>query len=242
MSKKKSFSILEAVSFGFSSFKKHFNIFLFVILTGAALNIFWFFAKKILLPINIVFEDGIFVDSVLKKAVQIKEIFYKIPLPQVVGIVLSLLIYLFFYCLFQIGRVKIALNIYDKKKVSYKTLFSSYHLIWNYLIATSLYLLMVVTGLVFLVIPGLFLLIVYGFYNCFIVDEKSAPIESLKKSNKIVAGADLFYYFLTMLLFGFVSNIVRHIGLDVFSWAEVTSSMIFICVTVFVYKKLKEQI
>jgi len=68
-------------------------------------------------------------------------------------------------------------------------LFSSYPLVINYIIASILYGLMVIVGLIFLIVPGIYLAIKHQFYTYLIVDKGMGPIEAIKESGRITKGA-----------------------------------------------------
>ncbi len=88
-----------------------------------------------------------------------------------------------------LGLIKIALKICDEAIPDTGDLFSSYPLVINYIIASILYGLMVIVGLIFLIVPGIYLAIKHQFYTYLIVDKGMGPIEAIKESGRITKGA-----------------------------------------------------
>jgi uncharacterized membrane protein len=86
------------------------------------------------------------------------------------------------------GFMNITLKIVDWQKPVFSDLFSCGHLVIKYIIASVLYYLIVMVGLIFFIIPGFYLAIKYQFYDYFVVDEESGPIEALQNSAKVTEG------------------------------------------------------
>lgn len=88
-----------------------------------------------------------------------------------------------------LGIIKISLLLNDTRKADYASLFLQGKKLINFIVASILYGLIVLAGLILLIVPGLIWAFKYSFYAYFIVDENAGPIESLKKSSRLTKGA-----------------------------------------------------
>jgi uncharacterized membrane protein len=116
------------------------------------------------------------------------------------GIALSLFL--------SLGMMKIFLSFKDSSQPKFEDLFSQGHLLWNYFLATFLYILIVSVGLVMFIVPGIIWAIKYRMYAFLIVDKHMTPLESLRKSVELTDGVKW-----KLLLFGIVSFFVLLLGL-----------------------------
>ncbi len=98
------------------------------------------------------------------------------------------------------GAIGIALRLYDKKKAEYKNLLDYTHLIIPYFLASILYTLIVLVGLILFIIPGVIWSLKFRFYSYFIVDRGMGPIEALRASSKITRGNKWNLFFLGIIL------------------------------------------
>lgn len=99
---------------------------------------------------------------------------------QVAGWALSLIV--------SLGLIGIALRLCDTGERQYADLFSRYRLVFRYLLASVLYVLIVLGGTILLVVPGIIWAIKFRFYGYLIVDQDACPMEALKKSSALTAG------------------------------------------------------
>ena len=137
-------------------------------------------------------------------------------------------------CLIELGVINIVLKFIDGKNPEFGDLFNRLDLALPFAVATVLYILMVVVGLVFFVIPGFYIAVRFGYYGYFIVDEGADPIEALKKSSAITQGVrmDLFLFGLMIAGLTLLGCLVLFVGLLVA--VPVTNLAI-----AFVYRHLK---
>jgi uncharacterized membrane protein len=136
----------------------------------------------------------------------------------------------------RIGLIKITLKFCDNEKAKIFDLFSSYSLIFKYLIGLIIYSLIVGVGLILLIAPGIIWGIQFQFFSYFIIDKGLGPIEALKKSSEITKGVkwDLFLFDLLLGLINVLGVLAFLIGLLVtFSIAMIAKA--------FVYRKLLSQ-
>ncbi len=98
--------------------------------------------------------------------------------------------------IFEVGLIKISIMFRNCEKPQIRDLYRSNPIIlMNYLVASCIYLLMVLVGLLLLVVPGIYLILKYQFYDYLIVDRGMGPFEALKESGRMTGGAktSLFY-------------------------------------------------
>jgi uncharacterized membrane protein len=88
-----------------------------------------------------------------------------------------------------IGAINIALKFTRGEPVQYSDLFSRYDLIWNYFLATVLYMILLIAGFILLVIPMFIWGARYSLYPYFIIEKGAGAFESLKLSADTTMGA-----------------------------------------------------
>ena len=184
----KSFSISEALRFGWAVTKSNFGFFiLLLIVSGLFIFISYVGYMVVMLQIN-----------------------------PFLGITSSIA-YFFFVILFSMGLVKTALRFCDQEKGKIGDLFSQHRSIFNYLLAYILYMLIVIAGTILLIIPGIILAIKFRFFDHFIVDKGLGPIEALKKSYAITQGVkwQLFVFFIVVVLANTLGAFLLLVGLFV---------------------------
>ncbi len=105
--------------------------------------------------------------------------------------------------IFEVGLIKISIIFRNGRKPQIRDLYNSNPIIlMNYLVASCIYSLMVLIGLLLLVVPGIYLSLKYQYYDYLIVDRGMGPFEALKESGRATEGAktDLFMFWLTLFL------------------------------------------
>ncbi len=166
-----SFSKKEAISYGWKTTKANFKFFVLLMLSLFALNILPGMIRQSITPDK---------NSLIAFLISIA------------SWILQLLVGL--------GLIKIALEVQDHKKTHYSDLFSQSHMIINYFLASFLYGLIVVAGLILLIVPGIIWGIKFQYFSYFIVDKEMGPIEALKASSKITKGSIWNIFLLRILL------------------------------------------
>lgn len=99
---------------------------------------------------------------------------------QIAGMILNLWI--------SLGVIKIALNLVKNKPVTFNTLFQQGKYLLDFIVATIVYDLIILGGLILLIVPGIIWAIKFQFFPYFIVEKNLSPIEALKASSKITYG------------------------------------------------------
>lgn len=206
---KKTFSIGEAIQFGWATTKS--NLFLFIktmvvlILVNSIGNII-----SLLIP-----EDLGMVRGLLLFIISIGL--------WVLGMVV------------QIGVVKMLLKFVDGQKGMISDLFSYFDLmmIFKMFVGTMMYGLLVMIGFILLVIPGIIFLVRFSYYMYFIVDKNMGPVDALTKSWEITKGNTLLLigFVLALFLINVVGALLILIGLLV----TIPLSMVS---AAYVYRKL----
>mgnify|MGYP001073403027 CR=1 FL=1 len=199
----KSFSIKEAISFGWNVINNNLGFFIkLFILIGfiyviLALISFFFVTKGDFSEENkwILFDKSLpllLFSSILS----------------IVRIIISILI--------TMGFIKISLKFYGNEKANIFDLFSSSHpLFFKYLIGNILYSLIVFLGLILLIIPGIIWSIKFQFFAYLIVDKGLGPIQALKESSKITKDNrwHLFLFEIVILFINILGFLAFRIGL-----------------------------
>ncbi|MFH0840421.1 MAG: hypothetical protein V1865_00330 [bacterium] len=143
------------------------------------------------------------------------------------------IIYYIICIIFSIGLVKIALNIYNKKRNKFLDIVNSFELFVDYLFATVIYGVIVSIGLVLLIFPGIMLMTKLMFYPYFIVDKKMGPIAALKASWKVTIDHKGIIF-----LFWLMTSLINLIGLLVVGIGLFVSMPVTMMAQVYVFKKL----
>ena len=168
----KTFSIGEAISYGWNVVKGNFFFFLLVIIVVAILN-----------GIPMGLEAALQQDSPgLSFLINIAS--------TIITMVISM------------GVIKIALNFVDQQSAEFSDLFSCFHLIIKYFIANLIYFIIVFIGLIFFIIPGLIFIYMFFFFTYIIVDKEAGPISALKESAVITKGVKSKLLTFSFVLFG----------------------------------------
>ena len=122
--------------------------------------------------------------------------------------------------LFAMGFIKICLNYVDgKPTTNIKDIFSGFtssgKLIFNYILASILYALICIGGLVLLVVPGIIWAIKYSYTLYLVVDKNMSAMDAIKMSGKITNGfkVDLFIFYIILFGIGLLGVICLFLGL-----------------------------
>ena len=112
------------------------------------------------------------------------------------------IVYVTIGIIFEVGLIKISIIFRNDKKPQIRDLYrSNPKVLMNYLVASCIYLLMVLVGLLLLVIPGIYLSLKYQFYDYLIIDPRNkGQTEAIKECGRMTDGAKtgLFMFWLTL--------------------------------------------
>lgn len=181
----KKFSIGEAIGFGWNTALKNIVFFIGLLIIVFLVN---------------------FIPGYLAKAAKPGAPFLALIIG-IVGWVLQMIV--------SLGLIKVALRFCDNEKPNYTDLFNYYPLFFNYLIASTLYGLAVLGGLILLIVPGIIWAIQFSFFPYFIVEKGATPGEALKKSSALTKGVKwgLFLFYILIVLFNILGFVVFVVGL-----------------------------
>lgn len=107
-------------------------------------------------------------------------------------------------CLVELGVINIVLKFIDGKKPEFADLFNRLELALPFAVATVLYALMVIVGLVFFVFPGIYFAVRFCYYGYFIVDEGVGPIEAFQKSATLTEGVRMDLFLFGLMIVGLI--------------------------------------
>ncbi len=168
----KDFSISEALTYGWETFKTNWQFLLVVFVTIIAIgmipNYLHDWARENLPAISFLF-------SIIGWLVQM-----------VTGI----------------GVVVICLKLVDGKNPKFKDIYSHYNLLLNYFLGSLLYGLVIIGGLILLIVPGVIWGVKYQYTTYLIVDKKMGPLEAFKASGKVTQGYKLKLFYLGLIFIG----------------------------------------
>jgi uncharacterized membrane protein len=124
----------------------------------------------------------------------------------------------------QLGLMKISIQFCDNIKGKLSDLFSAFHLLIKYILASILYFLIVLGGVILLIIPGVIWALKFMLYPYFIIDQGLGPIKALKASANATDGAkwDLFVFGIVLGLINFAGMLLLIVGL----FATIPTSMV----------------
>jgi uncharacterized membrane protein len=223
-----SFSIAEALRFGFRMFIRNFWLLLGLSLAGFVVQFIADRANAMVIKNSglamcvpfqettestVVDEEGDIITTTTKKVTKfyngIGDCFTKENmLPTLIVLLINLLAMMFMFVLLM-GWDQIALDLYDEGHSHFNRIFVTFPLFINYLIAGILYSFIVTFGLILFIIPGIIWGIKYSFFDLMIVDTHCGPIEGLQRSGELTYGHkwDLFFFALICMLLMMLSII-----------------------------------
>jgi uncharacterized membrane protein len=182
------FSIKEAFSYGWETFKKR--------------PAFFIVFSLIIIGVNII--PGILSPILSNKELHLEALSFIVPL---LGAILSMIV--------SLGIINFTLKIFDNKPTSYSSIFEKWQLVFLYFFASILYCLIIFAGFFLLIVPGIIWSIKFQFFPYFMVDRGTGIIESLKLSSKITNNNKwwLFLFGLVQGLVGFLGFLLLGIGI-----------------------------
>ena len=209
--KKKPFSIEEALRFAYDMMRDNIGLFFKIFL----INLF-------------LFTVGILINN-----------YFIIPGTNDITTTGNFLIFLLYVLeiIVNIGFLGIFLNLHDKKKTSIEDVFSKYKMFFKYFIASFLYALIVMGGLILFIVPGIIWGIKFRYFKFLIVDKNLDPITALKKSAEITQGVKLDLY-----IFGLIMFVLQIAGLMTFGIGLFFIIPVVWMAETFIYRKLAVRI
>ncbi len=223
------FSISEALAFGWETFKK--NVGFFIILV-VILGIFQFGVSFLVSWLT--GETNVYVNVGSTQYQQTKEGVFAgnpaiVTLLNVISTIISLLI--------SIGMMKIFLDFVDGKKGDLKDLYQQYPLALKYIGASILEGLIVLAGFLFFIIPGIYLAVKLSMTTYVVVDKKAGPIDAIKSSYEITKGN-----WWNLVFLGVVSGLIAIAGALALLVGLFVAIPVIMIAYAFAYRKLSGSI
>lgn len=108
----------------------------------------------------------------------------------------------------------VSLKLIDEKEVTYADFWLPQSHFWFYVLATLLYGLIIVVGTFLLIVPGVIFGLMFSFYGYVMIEKKLNPIEALKESKRLTAGAkwDLFLFSLLAIGLNLLGVLALFVG------------------------------
>lgn len=104
--------------------------------------------------------------------------------------------------IFEIGFIRIGLDIVDNKKPDFKDLYSNYNLFLPFFLTSLMFGLAVVIGLILLIVPGIYLAVRYQFVSFVIVDKKLGYMKALRAAGELTKGRWMKIFMFDLALIG----------------------------------------
>ncbi len=198
----------QAITFGMRSFRSHLKVLILSVLAALGVVIASFFGVMIISIIYVFkFVGPNFLTSLQTQTITM---FRQLTMNQIIFFgsfaIVAILTMLIIGMGFALGFTKLILNIYDKKQLSVRTIFSQFRRVPTLFAASFLYGLLVAFGMLLLILPGIYLLICFSLLNFFIVDQNAGIIDSLRLSYRATKGA--FWDVFLVLLFSWVISFI----------------------------------
>ena len=200
------FSIKEAIKYGWDNFKSHARLLLLVAITIFAVN----YIPEGFIKITGQ-EEGMLV-SIIDVA------------SWILGFIISM------------GFIRITLNIYDKKNVTYSNLFLyNPEYLWRYIVTSLIEMTIIMLGLILLIIPGIIFATRLQFATYFVIDKKYRPIEAIKASWNLTEGQTW-----NLFLYGLVAILINLAGLLALLVGILVTIPLTCLATTYIYRKLEK--
>jgi hypothetical protein len=171
---KKSFSIGDAVQFGWDTMKNNIGFLIAVVL------ILWVVAA---IPSSL------------------SSLSYRLPLvaAAIFGLIFGIISFVVGIFV-NMAQIKVGLRFSKGETADFPDLFNEYPRFWHFLLGSILYALIVLGGFILLIIPGIYWAIKYHFYGYLIIDQGMGPMDAIKKSGELTDGVkwDLLVFWLAL--------------------------------------------
>ncbi len=135
---------------------------------------------------------------------------------------------------FMAGMIKIYLDIYDTDHASYTTLFSGFRRLPSFFVLGALWAVVVLLGFIALIIPGIYLLLQYSQALKLFVDKDLGIVDSFKESARLTQGLKwrLLEFDLTVLGFSILAVVVSRIFSLIFFVVAMVLPPVFVAVVI----------
>ena len=133
------------------------------------------------------------------------------------SVFIIIIAYYVFATILKIGFIKMYLKLEDSEPTVLRELLSYSNLFLEFLLASVLYMLLVLAGTILLVIPGIYWAVKYLFVPIIVVDEHVTMKQAFKRSAELTVGVKwkLIWLFILVVLTNILGAIVLLVGLFV---------------------------
>jgi uncharacterized membrane protein len=221
MQTNKTFSISEALNYGWETFKKQ--------------PMFWIVVLLIMIAVSIGLNLFQGIVATLFGVSDSKEVTSADFIPSMIVFITSIIVAVISMGV-QLGSIRIDLDAIENKVLAYSTLFSQFHptKLLKYFVASIIFGFMVGIGLLLFVVPGLYWGIKYQFFTYFIVEKDAGIFESFKLSAEATKDVKTQLLGLSLIMFFILILGALVFGVGLFIAVPVVS-----LAYVYVYKKLQ---
>ncbi len=195
------FSIENALGFGFRTTLKHWGLLVsvsavcFLLTVTIAFTKVWILGEELQL-MGVHLPDG--------------TLMFQFPDFGQKGVVLIAVIQVVLVLLFEairLGVIRMGLDLYDSGQSHFDVIFGSFRYLFTYIVASILYILMVLAGCMLFFVPGIYLAMRYWAFSYLIVDKDMGIIDSLRKSAAITEDSKWH-----LLGYSIVAGVLIHVG------------------------------
>ena len=133
------------------------------------------------------------------------------------SILLFSVLVMIYNILLYLGQTRIFLSIAQGKSPEFSQLVNQYEYFLPHLLASILFSLSVMAGLLLFIIPGIILMLQFMFFTYVIIDEDLGPMEALRRSSELTHGAkgQLFLFILATIAINFLGLLALGVGIFV---------------------------
>ena len=117
--------------------------------------------------------------------------------------------------LIELGFVHVALMIARGEQIEWRAFFRPARFFFSYLIASTLFTIVVAVGIVLFIVPGVIWALMFALYAYALVDEDLGPIAAMKRSALLTRGVrlELFLFFLLVIGVNILGALTLGVGL-----------------------------
>jgi uncharacterized membrane protein len=223
------FSKAEAFTHGFRLTLHNFWLWVKVAIAQLFITIFlsipWFFVSLLILR-------SMHSNDPMGMTIKFADNVYSFSIAQLIAFILLLIAYFIVMFGFWVGYNKIILAVDKIGSGHVKTLFSGFGIMWpRLLIATFLYFILVVLGLIAFIIPGIIFMVRFYFINWLILDKKLGVIPAFKESWSLTRGHTwpLFIFVLCTMLLAAATK----------GWAIIFVMPLVLLASLYIYRKFE---
>ena len=231
MKKLSTFSLAEALKFGFQKTIDNFALILALLATIIFVYILRFGGIVLVVGVHVI-QSLVYQQPHAASLETFNDIF---NLKILLGALIAYVIFKLVDGIIAMGVTKITLDIYDHDASHYARIFSCINLAFQHFFASLLYICMVSLGLLLFIVPGIYLAITYAFYQQAMVDKRLGTLASLRYSAQITkqVKGELFGFFLVIIFLNVLASSFFGVGL------LITIPIMWLS-TSYVYRKLQE--